>query len=57
MIVVLLKDMMSKDVPSLFKGDSITRAVALFRQSRVDLLPVIDKDMKLVGVFYQEKFP
>jgi len=48
---VLLKDMMSKDVPSLFKGDSITKAVFLFRQSKVDLLPVIDKDMRLVGVF------
>jgi len=53
---MLLKDMMSKDVPSLFRGDSIARAIFLFRHSKVDLLPVIDKDMRLVGVFTRKNF-
>ena len=53
---MLLKDMMSKDVPLLSKGDSIARAVFLFRHSKVNLLPVVDKDMRLVGVFTRKNF-
>lgn len=53
---MLLKDMMSKDVPSLSRGDRIIRAVSLFRDAKADLLSVIDADMRLVGVFTRKNF-
>lgn len=48
---MLLKDMMSKDVPFLLKGDNIEKSAHFFRNSTLDLLPVVEEDMRLVGVF------
>jgi transcriptional regulator with PAS, ATPase and Fis domain len=53
---MILNDIMSKDVPFLFNGDNIGRAGSLFRRSSVDVLPVVGKDMRPVGVFTRKNF-
>jgi len=36
---MILKDMMSQEVPLLKKGNTIETAVRLFRHSKIDVLP------------------
>lgn len=55
-VAVLLKDMMSREVPYLVRGDTLERAVRLFKQSKIDVLPVVEKDMKLAGVLTRTNF-
>ncbi|MCL6612740.1 MAG: sigma 54-interacting transcriptional regulator [Peptococcaceae bacterium] len=53
---MLLKDMMSREVPYLRRGETMERAVHLFKQSKIDALPVVGDDMRLVGVFTRTNF-
>ena len=53
---MILKDMMSQEVPLLKKGNTIETAVRLFRHSKIDVLPVVGEDMQLVGVFTRTNF-
>ncbi|WP_018085775.1 sigma-54-dependent Fis family transcriptional regulator [Desulfurispora thermophila] len=45
-----LKDMIRRDVPSLKCGDTLRTALFFFRSARVDSLPVVDEQSKLLGV-------
>jgi len=53
---VLLKDMMKTEIPFLRRGDVMERAVRLFKESKIDILPVVEEDMKLVGVLTRTDF-
>jgi IMP dehydrogenase len=46
-----VKDMMTKEVVTLEKGLSSDKAVALLQQNRIEKLPVVDRDGRLVGMF------
>ncbi|MGB9803101.1 sigma 54-interacting transcriptional regulator [Desulfofundulus sp.] len=46
-----MKDMMTTGVPLLYPGDSLRRAVELFRITRLTSLPVTDRAGKLLGIF------
>ncbi|MCL6447777.1 MAG: sigma-54-dependent Fis family transcriptional regulator [Armatimonadetes bacterium] len=46
-----MKDMMTTGVPLLHPGDSLRRAVELFRATRLTSLPVADRAGKLLGIF------
>lgn len=48
--------MMSREVPLLYRDDTMERAVHLFKQSKIDVLPVVGDDLKLVGVFTRTNF-
>ncbi|SFR10436.1 sigma-54-dependent Fis family transcriptional regulator [Desulfoscipio geothermicus] len=45
-----MKDFMTPDVPALQPGDNLRRAVELFRQTRLDGIPVVNEKGFLVGL-------
>lgn len=45
-----MRDFMTPDVPTLHPGDSIKRAVEIFRQTRLDGIPAVDENGKLTGL-------
>lgn len=48
---MLLKDMMSREICVLRPGDTLERAVRAFKTTKIESLPVVGGDMKLLGVF------
>ncbi len=46
-----MKDMMTTGVPFLHPGDTLRRAVELFRATRLTSLPVADQEGRLLGIF------
>lgn len=56
MVAMLLRDMMSREAPFLRPGDTMEKAVRTFKQSKIDMLPVVGDDMRLVGVFTRTNF-
>ncbi|MBC7107049.1 MAG: CBS domain-containing protein, partial [Firmicutes bacterium] len=48
---MLLRDIIGREMCWLRPGDTLGRAVALFRESKIDTLPVLDEDLRLHGVF------
>ncbi|SHF54690.1 PAS domain S-box-containing protein [Desulfofundulus australicus DSM 11792] len=45
-----MKDIMTPGVPALKPGDSLRRAVELFRKTRLDGIPVVDEEGRLNGL-------
>lgn len=48
---MLLRDIITKEMYWLQPDDTLGRAVSLFRESKIDTLPVLDEDLRLYGVF------
>ena len=48
---MLLKDMITAGVVFLELGDTLEKAVRLFRIHKMDIIPVVDKEQKIIGVF------
>ncbi|EHQ90791.1 sigma-54-dependent Fis family transcriptional regulator [Desulfosporosinus youngiae] len=48
---MLMSDMMTRDVPLLHLQDNLRRGVELLRWTKLDALPVVDKDGFLIGIF------
>jgi len=53
---LLLKDIIYHEFPFLHWGDKLEKAVRFFRQSKLELLPVVSDDMRLVGVLTRANF-
>lgn len=47
---MLMKDIMTRDVPAISPGDTLRRAIELFRRSRLDGIPAVDGAGRLVGL-------
>lgn len=45
-----MKDIMTPEVPTLSPGDSLRRAVELFRRTRLDGIPAVDEEGRLSGL-------
>ncbi len=48
---MLVSDMMTQDVPLLHLNDNLRQGVELLRWTKLDALPVIDKEGFLIGIF------
>lgn len=48
---MLMRDMMTRDVPSLHLKDSLRQGVELLRWTKLDALPVVDEAGLLIGIF------
>ncbi|TGE39023.1 PAS domain-containing protein [Desulfosporosinus fructosivorans] len=48
---MLIRDMMTRDVPLLQPKDSLGQGVALLRWTKLDALPVVDLEGLLIGIF------
>lgn len=49
--ILLLKDIISNQVVYLRLGETLEKAVRDFRHNKIDIIPVVDSDMKLLGIF------
>ncbi len=47
---MLMKDIMTPDVPVLSPGDTLRRAIQLFRRTRLDGIPAVDGEGRLAGL-------
>lgn len=47
---MLMKDIMTPDVPTLSPGATLRQAIALFRQTRLDGIPAVDDQGRLSGL-------
>ena len=48
---MLMRDMMTRDVPLLHIKNSLKQGVELLRWTKLDALPVVDEDGSLIGIF------
>ncbi|SDH23748.1 sigma-54-dependent Fis family transcriptional regulator [Desulfosporosinus hippei] len=48
---MLMRDMMTRDVPSLHLKDTLRQGVELLRWTKLDALPVVDEAGLLIGIF------
>lgn len=48
---MLMRDMMTRDVPLLRPKDKLRQGVELLRWTKLDALPVVDEDGFLIGIF------
>ncbi|HBX23397.1 MAG TPA: sigma-54-dependent Fis family transcriptional regulator [Desulfotomaculum sp.] len=47
---MLMKDFMTQDVPVISPGDTIRRAIGIFRRTRLDGIPAVDAAGQLLGL-------
>lgn len=45
-----IMDMMARDVDSICSNSSLRAAISIFNEKKLDTLPVVDEDGKVVGV-------
>ncbi|HBW35134.1 sigma-54-dependent Fis family transcriptional regulator [Desulfosporosinus sp. BICA1-9] len=46
-----IKDIINTDITNLYCGDTLERAILAFKQTKVDALPVVSEERRLIGLF------